>query len=99
MLCQNGKHALHGAENCSVHNDWPLIAPFSIRIAQLEAIRQLEVQLNGCTLELSPKRIKDSDVYLGAIEGPITLVELHTTIVLSNLNAISSLIPGNNGKP
>ena len=43
---------------------------------------QLEVELNGGTLELPPKGIKDSDVNLGAVEGAICRVQLQATDVM-----------------
>lgn len=45
---------------------------------QVEADGKLEVQLNGSALELAPQGVKDRDVDLGAIEGPVCLVQLHT---------------------
>lgn len=60
-----------------MHDDGPLVCPHCILVAQLEAVGQLEVQLNGGTLELSAEGVEDGDVNLGPIEGTVTLIHLH----------------------
>ena len=76
VLRKDGKHALYGPEHGSVDHHRSLHGCALRLVLQLEADGQLEVQLHCCALELPPQGIEDGDVNLGAIEGPITLIDL-----------------------
>lgn len=45
-------------------------------IPQVEALRQLEVELDGRTLERPTQRITDSDVNLGPVECAVAGIQL-----------------------
>lgn len=77
VLGQNGKHALDRPQNGAVDDDRPLKLLVLRGVLQLEAQRQLEVQLDCGALKLAAQGIKDCDVDLGAVEGAVRFVHLH----------------------
>ena len=71
VLEQDGHHPLHGAEDGAVddHGAGELSLLLTGHEVQLEADRELEVQLDGGALVLPPEGVLDLDVDLGAVEG------------------------------
>ena len=45
-------------------------------VLEVEALGELEVELDGCTLEGALEGVADCDVDLGAVEGAVARVEL-----------------------
>ena len=75
VLRQNGKHALHRPQDGSVNHDRPVMACLSL-VLEVETNGQLEIELDGGTLELAHEGVVDGDVNLGAVEGAIARVHL-----------------------
>mmetsp|Transcript_6588 Transcript_6588/g.15853 ORF Transcript_6588/g.15853 Transcript_6588/m.15853 type:complete len:566 (+) Transcript_6588:515-2212(+) len=72
VLCEDGEHSLHRAEDCSVHNYRPLVLSCLLRhVGEVKADRQLEVELHRGALEAAPQRVEDGDVDLRPIEGSV----------------------------
>lgn len=77
VLCQDGKHALHRPQDCSVDHDRPVVAGLCL-VLQVEPDGQLEVQLDCCTLKLAHEGVVHSDVDLGTVECAVPRILLHT---------------------
>lgn len=74
VLRQDGKHALHAAQDGAVHDDGPLARAVLGHVLEPEPDGQLEVQLHGGALELAPQGVVHGDVDLGAVERAVPCV-------------------------
>ena len=79
VLEKNSEGSLHRTENSSVDNDWTLLGFLTLAcrlVSEVEANRQLEIELNsGCLMD-SVQAILDLDIDLGTVEGTITRIDL-----------------------
>ena len=75
VLSEDGKHALDGTQDCAVDNHGTLHLALLRLELEPETNGQLEVELDGGTLELSPQRIVDGNVDLGAVESPVAVID------------------------
>ena len=86
VLSQNGDHALDRAENGSVDNDGLLLLASLVDERQIEAYRQLKVELDRGALVGATQGVHDGDVNLGSVKGTVAgvlrprLAELVQTI-------------------
>lgn len=70
LVSQGAEKAGHAKTTDRERGDKPC------RVSQLEAQRQLEVQLDGGTLMAAAQRIHDGDVDLGPVEGAVARIQL-----------------------
>lgn len=77
MLRDNGDEALHAAEDRAVDDDGARHDRLVRRAeAQVEALRQLEVELDRRALELAPQRVADRDVDLRPVKRTVAGIQL-----------------------
>ena len=81
MLDQHADEALERAEDGAVDHDRPLGLPVAVDVLEPEAIRLLEVDLDGRHLPAPSERVLHVDVDLRSIERPVARVELEREAV------------------
>src|SRR5687767_12576659 len=74
MLDQHAEEALHRPEKGAVDHEGPVRAAVAAHIRDIELLRQVEVELDGGALPVSPDSVLDFQIDLGAIEGATTLI-------------------------
>jgi hypothetical protein len=81
VLGDDGDETLQTAEDRTVDDDRPggrlVGTKVCVRrpIFQVEAFRKLEIELDRGALERTTQGISDGDIYLRAVEGPITWIK------------------------
>lgn len=102
MLCNDGHEPLQTSQDRTMNNDGPRWRLVGVRgllrgaILQVEALRQLEVELDRRALERAAEGVADLDVDLGAVERAVAGVELPLPRVLGIerlLELVFGLVP------
>ena len=75
VLDQQGQEALEAAENGPVDHDRAVLGVVGPDVVQVEALRQLVVELNRGALPLAADGVGDVEVDLRAVERPVALVD------------------------
>ena len=76
MLDEDRHEALDGAEHHAVDHDRAVFLSVLAHIFEVEALRQLEVELNGAALPRPADAVFKVEVDLRAVEGAVALVDL-----------------------
>src|SRR5690606_2109652 len=76
VLDQPAHEPLHRAQQRAVDHDWPVRAVVRPDVLELEALRQVEVELERGALPLTAERVHQHDVDLRAVERTSALVHL-----------------------
>src|SRR5882724_11562923 len=81
VLDQDADEALERAEDRAVDHDRALGLPVAVDVLEPEAIRLLEVDLDGRHLPAPSERVLHVDVDLRPVEGPVARIELEREAV------------------
>ncbi len=68
MLDENAHEALDGAHDGGVNHDDTLLLALLIHAREVEALRHIHVELDGCNLPLAAERILRHEVELRSVE-------------------------------
>src|SRR5215207_7851386 len=95
MLDKSADEALHRAEQRPVNHDHSVPVAILADIVDIEALRQVEIELNCRTRPLSSERIDPLDVNLWPVKGAATFVDLVVDVALLERDAelVRSAIP------
>ncbi len=75
MLGDDADEPLDGAQHHPVDHDGAVLLAVLAHVLQLEALRQLAVQLDGAALPGAAQGVGQMEVQLGAVEGAVALVD------------------------
>ena len=75
MLGNDADEALDGAEDHTVDHHGAVLLTVGPGVLQLEALRQLHIQLDGAALPGAAQGVLEMEVQLGAVEGAVPLVD------------------------
>ena len=95
MLDQDAEEAFDGAEKSAVHHVGLMLLAVRADVGQVEALRQVEVELDGAQLPRPAERVLDLHVDLGPVEGAAALVNLvgHPLLVERVFERLRRLLP------
>ena len=86
VLGDDADEALDGAQHHTVDHDGAVLLAVLAGVLQLEALRQLAVQLDGAALPGAAQGVGQMEVQLGAVEGAVALVDMWSSgMVLSSM--------------
>ena len=74
MLDQDAEEPLHGSQNGAMHHVGAAASSLVVLVGEVEALRQVEVELDGGALPSPAQGVGDVDVNLGAVESAAALV-------------------------
>ena len=70
------------AKDRTMYNNRPVVRLFGRPVLEVEALRKLEVELDGGALKRAAQGIANGDVNLWAVEGAITWVQVPFTGIM-----------------